>query len=207
MMRSFLRLVLLAATASCLWGFFPTGTQAQEFSRHEMIEGLARPGGIPLGALSPGPAKTLGLQPISPSSQDAILSQKSDRDALSRAIAAYDPPRVDVEILFRFGSDEIDPAAYADIGEVAQALLSPELADTSILIAGHTDAVGSAAYNLDLSLRRAIAVRRHIVNTYGVAQHRLLVTGFGFERLKDFLDTDSPRNRRVEFINITGLTQ
>jgi outer membrane protein OmpA-like peptidoglycan-associated protein len=66
------------------------------------------------------------------------------------------------------------------------------------LIEGHTDAVGSDAYNLDLSKRRAVAVALYLVNQMGISPDRLAVAGKGkTEPLTD--DPYDAANRRVQF--------
>ena len=190
---------------SLLATLYPSLTTAENFSSHDIIQGLARPGGIeaPLsGGLSP---RSGGLAPLELIGTDATVASDQARSSLRKILAAYAPPSIEIEILFRFGSAEIDPAAYPSLAVVAQALASPELSNARILIAGHTDSVGGAEYNLGLSLQRAAAVRAHLVTRFGVAKERLIITGFGFERLKDFLDPESPVNRRVEFVNATGI--
>ncbi|MEN0064941.1 MAG: OmpA family protein [Myxococcota bacterium] len=93
----------------------------------------------------------------------------------------------------------IQPRSYALLDEVAELLVDhPEL--TLIRIEGHTDERGDAAYNLDLSTRRAAAVRKYLIDR-GVAPNRLQAVGLG-EGLP--LDTRSTReawerNRRVDF--------
>jgi outer membrane protein OmpA-like peptidoglycan-associated protein len=67
-------------------------------------------------------------------------------------------------------------------------------------IEGHTDAVGSAGYNMDLSERRALAVGRYLV-TLGVDPSRLVPVGKGMNDplVKDPCDA---KNRRVQFVRI-----
>jgi outer membrane protein OmpA-like peptidoglycan-associated protein len=74
---------------------------------------------------------------------------------------------------------------------------SPEL---RVLITGHTDNVGSAAYNKKLSFRRAESVKSWLVKN-GVALKRLSVAGKGFDEPIDDNTTDAGRanNRRIEF--------
>lgn len=67
-------------------------------------------------------------------------------------------------------------------------------------IAGHTDASGPAAYNRNLSRRRAQAVRDYLVGRHGIDPARLDPVGYGEERLKDPFAPKSPVNRRVEII-------
>ncbi|MFN0157597.1 MAG: OmpA family protein [Bacteroidota bacterium] len=72
--------------------------------------------------------------------------------------------------------------------------------DLKVLIAGHTDAVGSDAYNQKLSLRRAQSVKTWLVKK-GIASNVLTVTGKGEDEPIDSNDTDDGRanNRRIEF--------
>lgn len=72
--------------------------------------------------------------------------------------------------------------------------------DTSIEIAGHTDAVGDGRSNQALSELRANAVRNYLISS-GVAPERLKATGYGATR--PIYDNSTPegrnRNRRIEF--------
>ncbi|MBR9999958.1 MAG: OmpA family protein [Cyclobacteriaceae bacterium] len=72
--------------------------------------------------------------------------------------------------------------------------------DLKIEIRGHTDDTGSAAYNMELSLKRAEAVYQYLVN-HGIAQSRLQYQGFG--QTEPAVPNDSEenrsRNRRIEF--------
>lgn len=66
-------------------------------------------------------------------------------------------------------------------------------------IVGHTDASGSAAYNERLSLLRAQEVRRYMVNSCGIAEHRLEAAGAGEQFPFNPEDPNADENRRVEF--------
>jgi len=72
--------------------------------------------------------------------------------------------------------------------------------DLNVLIVGHTDNVGSAAYNKKLSLRRAEAVKSWLVRK-GITVKRLTVGGKGFDEPIDDNTTAEGRanNRRMEF--------
>ena len=73
------------------------------------------------------------------------------------------------------------------------------------LVEGHTDAVGSADANLDLSEDRAFAVKVALMEEYGIPAKNLEVAGYGEQYLK--VDTAGPsrKNRRVTIRNITQL--
>ncbi len=72
--------------------------------------------------------------------------------------------------------------------------------ETNILIEGHTDNVGTAAYNLSLSQRRAETVGTAIKNA-GISQDRLTIKWYGAAQPKVDNSDDANRaaNRRVEF--------
>jgi outer membrane protein OmpA-like peptidoglycan-associated protein len=69
-----------------------------------------------------------------------------------------------------------------------------------LTVNGHTDNMGGDAYNLDLSKRRAAAVKQALVSRYHIAPDRLSTDGFGASSPVDTNDTleGRARNRRVE---------
>jgi outer membrane protein OmpA-like peptidoglycan-associated protein len=75
--------------------------------------------------------------------------------------------------------------------------------DIIVEISGHTDDVGSDAYNKTLSQKRADAVRMWLINN-GVDGSRLRAVGYGEER--PVVPNDSPenrqKNRRIEFVRV-----
>ena len=88
--------------------------------------------------------------------------------------------------------------------ELGAALNDAGLEGSQFMIAGHTDAAGSAGYNQSLSLRRAHAVTDFLVNFAGVNPRRLAVEGYGESLLKYPDAPESGQNRRVEIINLGG---
>lgn len=72
--------------------------------------------------------------------------------------------------------------------------------DWEVTVEGHTDNIGSAGYNLDLSSRRAQAVREVLVSRFGVPAAKLKAKGYGLTRPVESNATDQGRahNRRVE---------
>ena len=90
---------------------------------------------------------------------------------------------------------------YAD--EVAQVgNFMKKYPTTTAVIEGHTDNVGAADYNMDLSKRRAEAVVTHLVETYGIDRSRLAARGYGMSRPIADNSTDEGRqlNRRMEAV-------
>jgi len=111
------------------------------------------------------------------------------------------PPAIDLHIPFAFNSARLETDAQIVLGNLGKALSDPRLAAFAFTIAGHTDAVGSDAFNLDLSQRRAAAVRDWLVSRHGVDARRLTVVGYGESRLADPADPEAAVNRRVQIIN------
>jgi len=105
-------------------------------------------------------------------------------------------------ILFDTGSDRLKPESAAVIQSVARGLgTNPSL---KVLIEGHTDSVGNADQNLDLSRRRAEAVRAVLISQFKVDASRLTTAGLGATKPIDTNDTPQGRsqNRRVEFVKL-----
>jgi outer membrane protein OmpA-like peptidoglycan-associated protein len=103
-------------------------------------------------------------------------------------------------ILFDTDSDKLKPESAPVIKAIAQGLdKNPNL---KLQIEGHTDSTGEAAHNLDLSKRRAEAVKSVLVSQFGVSADRLTTVGLGASKPIDSNDTPSGRaqNRRVEFV-------
>ncbi|HBG04718.1 MAG: hypothetical protein A2075_12360 [Geobacteraceae bacterium GWC2_58_44] len=73
---------------------------------------------------------------------------------------------------------------------------------TTAVIEGHTDNVGAADYNMELSRRRAEAVVDHLVENYGIDRSRLAARGYGMSRpiADNATDEGKQLNRRIEAI-------
>ena len=111
-------------------------------------------------------------------------------------------PNLTVEIQFDFDSDWIRPASWEIVGIIADALHHPVLLSDKFVVVGHTDAKGGRKYNLDLSQRRADAVRDMLISTFRIEPDRLIAVGLGEEQLQDPGNPDSGVNRRVQLLNI-----
>ncbi|HLP94883.1 MAG TPA: OmpA family protein [Saprospiraceae bacterium] len=104
-------------------------------------------------------------------------------------------------IYFEFDKDELMPRSYVELNKLLKIMReNPKL---SIEIAGHTDALGEDAYNLDLSKRRAMAVEKFLLDNK-ISKTRLRSKGEGESKPVATNDTDEGRaqNRRVEFVVI-----
>lgn len=103
------------------------------------------------------------------------------------------------DLLFAVDSTALRPDLRADLGSVAQSLI--RYPNSRIEVIGHTDNTGSAAYNYDLSQRRANAVAT-VLNQNGVPMGRMTTIGRGFDQPIASNTTPQGRaqNRRVEII-------
>lgn len=106
---------------------------------------------------------------------------------------------LDVTVYFAYDSAFLTPPARQYLDMFGEALRAPELANHRYLIAGHTDARGPHDYKMDLSYRRAWAVKRYLMRHHAIASWRLEVAGWGEMYPRDPADPYSAVNRRVEF--------
>lgn len=111
--------------------------------------------------------------------------------------------KFDSGILFGFDQSDLTANAKQNIDNLAKSLNN--YPNTDIMIIGHTDALGSDAYNMKLSLQRANAVRDYAI-AKGVASGRLKTEGRGESEPIASNDTEEGRaqNRRVEIVIVAN---
>jgi outer membrane protein OmpA-like peptidoglycan-associated protein len=129
---------------------------------------------------------------------ETVAAQSYDRLTASQPVAA-------AMIHFESNSEKIQGDTYSILNELATALQN-SLPDAVLIIAGHTDAQGSAQYNLQLSQRRAQSVKDYLVRR-GIAARRLIARGYGETYPMAANDTTDGRalNRRSEFIRVDNM--
>jgi len=105
------------------------------------------------------------------------------------------------EVLFDFDKYNIKPQFYYFLDEAA--VVFEKNPGLRVRIEGHTDNIGTAAYNKKLSLRRAKAVMEYLIKK-GIPKESLSIEGFGFTRPIATNETEEGRalNRRVELTPI-----
>lgn len=103
------------------------------------------------------------------------------------------------EVTFPTGSDQVDPGFYPALRAVAQSLNAHP--QSTVRVVGHTDNVGSQAFNQQLSVDRALSVSRILIR-YGVSSARITYSGRGMNEPITSNSNSSGRamNRRVEVI-------
>ncbi|MBS9723098.1 OmpA family protein [Stutzerimonas stutzeri] len=106
--------------------------------------------------------------------------------------------RVELDVKFDFDKSRVREESYSDIKNLADFM--QQYPQTTTVVEGHTDSVGTDQYNQRLSERRAEAVRNVLVNEYGVQGNRVNSVGYGESRPVADNSTEEGRqiNRRVE---------
>jgi outer membrane protein OmpA-like peptidoglycan-associated protein len=172
-------------------------------ARNLILSGTGRLG-LPIepavddGEAAPSPSQAslaTGLPEAERQDAEALLSQlKASED--DRGLSMTVPG----ELLFTVDSEEIEPAAFDMLTDVAR--LVDLYDERNILIVGHTDAVGDAVYNQDLSERRAALVKEFFVEQFQINESRLQIEGKGEqEPISSNATVDGRKaNRRVEVV-------
>jgi len=106
--------------------------------------------------------------------------------------------RQTLNVKFDFDKSTIKKGYYKDINDLAKVMKT--YPDLKVVIEGHTDNVGDAAYNKKLSRKRADAVKKYMVKKAGINAKRVTAKGFGEDKPIASNKTKKGRlkNRRVE---------
>ena len=133
------------------------------------------------------------------SRQDFRSGRPSSRDSM---------PAIEVDTI-RFGFNESfvreeEIPQLERIGEIIERIVAANPNEV-FLIEGHTDAVGSAAYNQGLSFKRANAVRDAMLQFFNIERTNIETVGYGEEFLKIQTEEEEAENRRVTIRRITPL--
>lgn len=110
-------------------------------------------------------------------------------------------------IKFRSGKSTIEPASFAVLAKVSDAIkLFP---GASMVVEGHTDSEGSDSANLLLSQDRADAVRQYLISNLGVEAEKVSSVGYGEAKpiASNETETGRARNRRIDLVLDIGGAQ
>ncbi len=130
---------------------------------------------------------------------EAVLAEEQANHDLEVQRLEDETLKIDIsnEVSFDFNSSALKPAFLATLDKVAGIL--ERYPHTVIHVVGHTDSVGSEAYNMTLSRQRAESVVSYFT-AQGIAASRLVTLGRGELAPRATNDTEAGRqlNRRVE---------
>ena len=166
-----------------------------------LVSRSGRAGFVQLVHVDPDPRSAPGV---------VASSKSAEPSAPGPAVPSEVPGAGTIALALEYGSVVLEGLTFATGGttlsadsDSALAALGAYLAahpDRSIALVGHTDAEGALAGNLDLSRRRAAAVRDHLIRAFGIAPDRIAAEGVGYlaPRASNLDPEGRARNRRVE---------
>jgi len=115
---------------------------------------------------------------------------------------AMEEKAISLQVLFEYDSANLTAQAIQQLQPVGRALASDDLKGMSFRIEGHTDVIGGDQYNLELSQRRADAVKTYLTDQYGLVDISIQVVGKGKSDLADKDNPTSEVNRRVRIVRL-----
>jgi OmpA-OmpF porin, OOP family len=202
----------VALTAAAAMIGLAAGAHAQTNPDASQIIKALRPTGTISGttrgirpAGTPAPAPSTSATPAAmPAPAPAAPAAAATPAGVSVATQPASAPSVNLSVQFANGSASLTPAAIQTLDQLGTALTSDELKAYRFRIAGHTDTVGTSAYNLALSQQRANAVAHYLEGKFSIPSARLEAVGRGEEGLlvPTPPQTPEPRNRRVQITNL-----
>ncbi|WP_407160750.1 OmpA family protein [Bradyrhizobium sp. STM 3557] len=189
---------------------------AEDVTEDQIVRALAVPKAPPLirGLSLDRPAEQAAAPPAAPPAEDTFLQSVRGRAPRSfspaereqLATMAQAKPNIDLEITFDYNSANISQKSLRSVQALGRALTSPGLKGATFVVAGHTDAAGTDAYNQDLSERRADSIKRYLVEKFHIAGSDLVAVGYGKSKLKDPSRPLAEVNRRVQVVNMASKT-
>ena len=138
--------------------------------------------------------------PDQPETVNGFQDDDGCPDELPEAVKRFSGTMQGIE--FEFGQATIRPVSYAVLDKAAETLV--QYPDLKISIVGHTDNVGAHDHNVELSRKRAEAVKTYLVGKK-IDAARIQAEGAGPDKPLSTENTPAARakNRRIEFSIIT----
>ncbi len=155
---------------------------------------------IAVAAISDEEYEEISAEELEEVTPEEIQSNSSDYSEPAPQTRSYSSGGTSLEnlVVFDFNSDIVLPPSYPILDAIAAFLIRHQ--DIKLEIGGFTDYIGDYYYNIELSKRRAYAVRQYMISQ-GVERSRIKVLGFG-EKMPIIANMDSEEirmNRRAEF--------
>jgi outer membrane protein OmpA-like peptidoglycan-associated protein len=177
--------------------------KAEDVTEDQILKALA-PEKKPLTrSLSMGPP--VQANPAAAEAEGKLLQSLRNRSTRSLSMGereqiatmVKDKPKIN----FDYNSDRVSAKSLPSVQALGRALANPDLKGSTFIVAGHTDAAGSDAYNQELSERRADSIKRYLVEKSGISATDLVTVGYGKTQLKDPANPLAEVNRRVQVVN------
>ena len=184
---------------------FAAGTAVTWAEDAKPAQTAVPPAGNKQTAAQPADSKTSSdqiIQQLTPPAGTPPLRFRGLHLLTSQPAATAQMPAIGLDIKFKTNSAELTEDAKAQVKQLAEAMRSEQLSKYHFLVEGHTDNVGRPEYNMNLSKRRAQAVKDYLVTAYGVPRNRLEAVGRGQTMPINASDPANPANRRVQVVNI-----
>ncbi len=188
-----MRKTALAGFAAAL--LVPAVALAQQISEQRLINGLGR---------LRGAAPIVDVELLRQEAMNGAGKQMSGLPNWSKVARL---PQMVVEIDFANDSVAIEPESYRTLGMIADALHHPNLWAYKFLVVGHTSSTGSDEHNLDLSQKRAEAIKEILSTTFAVDPTRLYAVGVGEYFPIEGTKSEAANNRRVQLYNLGVFTK
>ena len=145
----------------------------------------------------------MAQQPIQSATVDELVDKLAPPKTLTRSLRnlAPEPRKIDLMIQFDFNSARLQETSKPLLSSLADAMRSERIKALRFKVEGHTDAVGKASYNQQLSEKRAQSVLEFLSNK-GVEKDRLTAEGKGASELLLPDKPDAMENRRVRITTL-----
>ena len=197
--RTFAAMTIVAAVSFCGTVFAQeVGTLRGKPTKDQILQALSPAASQPATPAFRTRGLSIGGGDSGKPTPDAPAPPQSAATAAAPAAKAR---ALDLEIPFEFNSDKLTADGKDVLDTLGEALKSDELSSAkAIVLEGHTDAKGSAAYNKILSLKRAQSVRTFLSTKHSIPAGKLRAVGKGSTELADPKNPEDAANRRVRII-------
>jgi outer membrane protein OmpA-like peptidoglycan-associated protein len=190
-MRNYLFTLTLLLTV-CVAAQVNAGEYGFETTSEGIVGALTRPAPEP-----GGPTRSLTRSLGTGTRAIKVVKKDQGKTVEESVVVSEAPPphSVNIKIEFDFNSYAIRPESYTLLNELGKALTDDRIKGKTLILKGHTDSDGSDAYNLTLSLNRALSVQNYLVGNFNMDPDHIRVVGYG-EALPVVPNT-SPRNKQL----------
>jgi len=125
---------------------------------------------------------------------EEALTSAEEAGKLAKGKLLFEVTFTDESVHFGFDLSNLSDEAKAALDYFAERMKT-ENKNVYIEIQGHTDSVGTDAYNLRLGMARAKAAKTYLYTQHGIPLHRMSIFSYG--ESKPIAENDTPQNRAI----------